>query len=51
MKILIAYDGSIHADIAIDDLKWAGLPLNAEAIVLSAVEWPVGDWNGLNLFQ
>jgi nucleotide-binding universal stress UspA family protein len=41
MKILIAYDGSQHADIAIDDLQWAGLPQNAEAIVLSVVEWPL----------
>jgi nucleotide-binding universal stress UspA family protein len=40
MKILIGYDGSTHADVAIDDLKWAGLPDTAEAIVLSAVEWP-----------
>ena len=41
MKILIAYDGSIHADAAIDDLQWAGLPANAEAVVLTAVEWPI----------
>jgi len=40
MRILIGYDGSEHADIAIDDLRWAGLPDNAEATVLSAVEWP-----------
>jgi len=40
MKILIGYDGSTHADIAIDDLQRAGLPQKAEAIVLSAVEWP-----------
>jgi nucleotide-binding universal stress UspA family protein len=41
MKILIAYDGSDYADIAIDDLQWAGMPENAEAIVLTAVEWPL----------
>jgi nucleotide-binding universal stress UspA family protein len=41
MKILIAYDGSVHADIAIDDLRWAGLPQDVQAIVLSAVEWPL----------
>jgi nucleotide-binding universal stress UspA family protein len=41
MKILIAYEGSEHADIAIDDLQWAGMPENAEAIVLTAVEWPL----------
>lgn len=40
MKILIGYDGSDHADSAIDDLRRAGLPEKAEAIVLSAVEWP-----------
>jgi nucleotide-binding universal stress UspA family protein len=39
MKILIGYDGSHHADMAIDDLRRAGLPQNAEARVLSAVEW------------
>jgi nucleotide-binding universal stress UspA family protein len=41
MRILIAYDGSEYADIAIDDLAWAGLPGNADAIVLTAVEWPL----------
>jgi nucleotide-binding universal stress UspA family protein len=41
MKILIAYDGSTHADIAIDDLQRAGLPAKAQALVLSAVEWPL----------
>src|SRR5262249_6281696 len=40
MKILIAYDGSTHADTAIDDLRWAGLPDDSQVIVLSAVEWP-----------
>jgi hypothetical protein len=35
MKILIAYDGS---DSAIDDLKRAGLPRRAEAVVLTIVE-------------
>jgi nucleotide-binding universal stress UspA family protein len=40
MKVLIGYDGSSHADVAIDDLRHAGLPQNSEAIVLSAVEWP-----------
>jgi nucleotide-binding universal stress UspA family protein len=41
MKILIAYDGSSYADAAIEDLKWAGLPATAQAIVLSAVEVPL----------
>jgi nucleotide-binding universal stress UspA family protein len=40
MRILVAYDGSEHADTAIDELRWAGLPDKADAIVLSAVEWP-----------
>jgi nucleotide-binding universal stress UspA family protein len=40
MKVLIGYDGSTHADAAIDDLGRAGLPPKADAIVLSAVEWP-----------
>src|SRR5262249_31696915 len=40
MKILIGYDGSDHASAAIDDLQWGGLPDQAEAVVLSAVEWP-----------
>jgi nucleotide-binding universal stress UspA family protein len=38
MKIVIAYDGSIHAGIAVDDLQRAGLPPKAEAIVLSIIE-------------
>jgi nucleotide-binding universal stress UspA family protein len=38
MKIVIACDGSIPAGIAVDDLQWAGLPANAEAIVISVVE-------------
>jgi len=38
MKILIAYDGSEGAGSAIDDLKRAGLPRRAEAIVLTITE-------------
>ena len=38
MKILIAYDGSECAESAIDDLKRAGLPRRAEAIVLTITE-------------
>ena len=38
MKILIAYDGSEGAESAIDDLKRAGLPRRAEAVVLTIVE-------------
>jgi nucleotide-binding universal stress UspA family protein len=38
MKILIAYDGSVCAESAINDLKRAGLPRRAEAIVLTIAE-------------
>ena len=38
MKILIAYDGSDCADAALADLQRAGLPADAEAIVLSVDE-------------
>ena len=38
MKILIAYDGSECADAALIDLQRAGLPDDAEALVLSAVD-------------
>lgn len=38
MKILIGYDGSECAEAALDDLKCAGLPANAEAHILSVAE-------------
>jgi nucleotide-binding universal stress UspA family protein len=38
MKLLIAYDGSECAAAALEDLRWAGLPQEAEAIVLSVSE-------------
>ncbi len=39
MRILIAYDGSDCADVALDDLRRAGLPRrNVEALVLSVAE-------------
>ncbi len=38
MKILIAYDGSDCADAALDDLQRAGLPVAAEAQVVSIAE-------------
>jgi nucleotide-binding universal stress UspA family protein len=38
MKILIAYDGSVCSDAAIMDLKRAGLPRVAEALVLTVAE-------------
>jgi nucleotide-binding universal stress UspA family protein len=38
MKILIAYDGSECAEAALDDLQRAGLPRDAEALVVSVAE-------------
>jgi len=38
MKILIAYDGSECAEAALDDLRNAGLPVDAQIKVLSVVE-------------
>jgi nucleotide-binding universal stress UspA family protein len=38
MKILIAYDGSSCADLALEDMRRAGLPRKSEAIVLSVAK-------------
>ena len=38
MKILIGYDGSGCADAALDDLQRAGLPREAEAVVISVAD-------------
>lgn len=38
MKILIAYDGSNHADAVLPDLRRAGLPKEAEAMVISIAD-------------
>jgi len=38
MKVLIAYDGSSSADAALQDLQYAGLPQEAEALILSVAE-------------
>ena len=38
MKLLIAYDGSKCAEAALDDLRRAGLPQEAEALVVSVAE-------------
>jgi nucleotide-binding universal stress UspA family protein len=38
VKVLIAYDGSESADTAIDGLRRAGLPSQAEALVVSVAE-------------
>jgi hypothetical protein len=37
-KLLIAYDGSICAEAALDDLPRAGLPPKAESLVLTIAE-------------
>ena len=42
-RIVIAYDGSPCADAAIADLRWAGLPAQAQAHVLSVADvWGPG---------
>jgi len=38
MKLVIGYDGSEHADAALDDLRQAGLPRDAEALIISVAE-------------
>jgi nucleotide-binding universal stress UspA family protein len=38
MKLLVAYDGSSSADTALDDLLRAGLPAEADAIVISVAD-------------
>lgn len=38
MRILLAYDGSISADVAITDLKRAGLPPVAEILIVTAID-------------
>jgi nucleotide-binding universal stress UspA family protein len=46
MKVLLAYDGSSHADAALDDLGRAGLSREAEALVISVADvwmWPAPD--------
>ncbi|HEY0657400.1 MAG TPA: universal stress protein [Pyrinomonadaceae bacterium] len=38
MKLLIAYDGSSYSEAALDDLQRAGLPDEAEALIISVAE-------------
>jgi nucleotide-binding universal stress UspA family protein len=38
MKVLIAYDGSDCSDIAINDLRHAGLPAQCEALIVCAAD-------------
>lgn len=39
-KILIGYDGGAHSDAALDDLKWAGLPAETDALIVSVGDAP-----------
>jgi hypothetical protein len=39
MKILIGYDGTKGADLALDDLRRASLPREAEVLVVSMAEF------------
>lgn len=45
-KILIAYDGSDCSERAVDDLKNAGMPDKAEAVVFSVADSWIGDGQG-----
>jgi nucleotide-binding universal stress UspA family protein len=51
MKILVAYDGSECADAALDDLRRAGLPQDAQIKVLSVVENWLPPPSGLELIE
>ena len=51
MKVLVAYDGSECADAALDDLRRAGLPSDAEIKVLSVVENWLPPPPGLELIE
>src|SRR5262245_43127765 len=51
MKILVAYDGSECADAALDDLRRAGLPSDAQIKVLSVVEHWLPPPSGLEIIE
>src|SRR5262249_2604713 len=51
MKILVGYDGSECADAALDDLRRAGLPANAQIKVLSVVENWLPPPSGLEIIE
>jgi nucleotide-binding universal stress UspA family protein len=51
MKILAAYDGSECADAALDDLRRAGLPSDAQIKVLSVVESWLPPPSGLEIIE
>jgi nucleotide-binding universal stress UspA family protein len=43
MKILISYDGSYHANAALKDLLKAGLPVEAQAVVMSIPKFSLAE--------
>jgi nucleotide-binding universal stress UspA family protein len=51
MKILVAYDGSECADAALEDLRSAGLPADAQINVLSVVEHWLPPPSGLEVIE
>jgi nucleotide-binding universal stress UspA family protein len=51
MKILLAYDGSECADAALDDMRRAGLPANAQIKILSVVENWLPPPSGLEIIE
>jgi nucleotide-binding universal stress UspA family protein len=51
MKVLVAYDGSECADAALDDLRRAGLPTDAQIKVLSVVENWLPPPSGLEIIE
>jgi hypothetical protein len=51
MKVLVAYDGSERADAALDDLRRAGLPSDAQIKVLSVVENWLPPPSGLEIIE
>jgi nucleotide-binding universal stress UspA family protein len=51
MKVLVAYDGSECADAALDDLRRAGLPADAQIKVLSVVENWLPPPSGLEIIE
>ena len=51
MKILVGYDGSKCADAALDDLRRAGLPADAQVKVLSVVENWLPPPSGLEIIE
>jgi nucleotide-binding universal stress UspA family protein len=51
MKILVAYDGSECADAALDDMRRAGLPADAQIKVLSVIENWLPPPSGLEIIE